>query len=86
MLIAKTYFGVRWIRSKFTRNALSTFYVVSMAFYWALVVQQIMILMTGWRVFSTGFKVECIALSNACIINWVFLSMYMNYVDRMHFQ
>ena len=38
MLIAKTYFGIRWIKLRFTRNALSTFYVVSMAFYFALVV------------------------------------------------
>ena len=86
MLIAKTYFGVRWIRLKFTRNALSTFYVVSMAFYFALVVQQIMILTTGWEVFSTIYKVECIAMMNGCIINWVFLHMHMNYVDRMHFR
>lgn len=38
LLFAKMWVGVRWIRLKFTRNALSTFYVVSMAFYGSLVV------------------------------------------------
>ena len=25
-------------------------------------------------------------MMNACVINWVFLHMHMNYVDRMHFK
>ena len=85
LVIAKMRYGIRWIRSKFTRNSLSTFYVVSWAFYGALTVQLIMLIMTGWRIFSTFAKVVCGLTMNASIISWVFLTMHMKFVDRMHF-
>ena len=36
LLFGKMWVGVRWIRLKYSRNSLSTFYVVSFAFYFAM--------------------------------------------------
>ena len=86
LLFFKMWYGLRWMRLKFARNALSTFYIVSFSFYFAFFFQMVMILMTGWKTFSVNVKVWLFLGLNSAVVNWVFLHMQIKFIDRIHYQ
>ena len=85
VLYYKTYKGLLWIRRRFTRAAMQTYYMMSIAFYASYFAQGTFLMLFTWNVYRWNFK--SLLMFNLCVIPplWIIVVLNMRFLDRQAF-
>ena len=86
MLVYKTYYGLRWVKLKFTRPALQSYFQISWAFYTAFFIQTFYIMIFTWPIFSNTNRALLTMQIACCPPFFILMQLHMIYEDKKSLQ
>ena len=78
----KTAMGIRWIKMKFKRTAMQTYYSLSISYYAAFVIQGSYLLIFTWNAFNNYIRGLFVYSIVICVPAAILLTIYMKWIDR----
>lgn len=80
----KTYAGLRWIKSGYSRPTYQSYYTLSISMYCSFSVQETLLIISTWNVFTTFINGSQVFLTIASIPAAIILTLNMRFLDRQN--